>query len=899
MLGATRANGIPTVKHRVISRKRVGGLLSYSLTKPLTVISAPAGYGKTLAVLSQLPRLNHFECVWLNITQRMNDAQQLVDALCNALTEQLLESSVCQALRAQLLTQEGHTPMHRLQSLFDVIEANCSDCDKERANVLLVLDDYHHIEENTVHELLNYLVDELPIYIRVLLIARNRPPLAERYLNSSSECTYLSQEHLQFDLDESVDFVQNVIHVNLERDQIQLIHQQAQGWPLGIQLIAIQWQLSKSMQNGALDDGDFAGVTAHLFENHVLSQLSLELRQVMVELAHLQSFSADLVSYIYGNEMGNRVINTIEQENLFYSRSGIGNTSYRFHDLFKEFLIAKTSGGAIAIFEQAAQWFLQKNDFHLAIHYLLKGQEFDQAAKVIGHYGDQLYRRGEIHTLKTWLDALPSEVKEAYPGLLILSCWTIADVEKPALCPIILDQLDRYFTKEEARPGFTETNQWRQLKVDHSLIKAFIDLICVDFDESIECTTPAIDQIQRFSLAGAGRAYLLLGQNRYFLGEHGQAMLDTERAIHLAKQEKNPYVMIVGVAYLFFLYPIAGKIDEFLQAGHEVMTWLEENGFKDLPMAKIVLFFLADIYREKNELDKSFELLGEGLSYFQGDIPIFQQIALQLTYLRYLFSIGEYEKAIAVVERVKELTPRVLFKGKKSLWTFAQPSADTLRCAVLIAQGKVEETRYILSQLKEQFIGEEEFIWESERVLLARLLLSVGDTQGALQIAASVKSNAVAGKRLLHELQCQLIEAVAWYSQGREEEAMDQFLEALERGLHCNYRRLFLDNEKMLAPLLEQAQNQPRAKACVELLWQSKTESNSTKERGDAQLKLSSLTRREMAVISLLAEGDSNKKIAQKLNIAPETAKKFVNNILKKLQMRNRTEAALFYNNSH
>lgn len=51
------------------------------------------------------------------------------------------------------------------------------------------------------------------------------------------------------------------------------------------------------------------------------------------------------------------------------------------------------------------------------------------------------------------------------------------------------------------------------------------------------------------------------------------------------------------------------------------------------------------------------------------------------------------------------------------------------------------------------------------------------------------------------------------------------------------------------------------------------------------------LTRRETEILSLLAEGLSNKEIAARIYIAPVTVKKHLQNIFKKLDARNRLEA--------
>jgi DNA-binding NarL/FixJ family response regulator len=53
------------------------------------------------------------------------------------------------------------------------------------------------------------------------------------------------------------------------------------------------------------------------------------------------------------------------------------------------------------------------------------------------------------------------------------------------------------------------------------------------------------------------------------------------------------------------------------------------------------------------------------------------------------------------------------------------------------------------------------------------------------------------------------------------------------------------------------------------------------------------LTRRELEVLRCLAEGNSNRKIADRLDIAFETAKEHVQNLLAKLGVSDRTQAAV------
>jgi DNA-binding NarL/FixJ family response regulator len=55
---------------------------------------------------------------------------------------------------------------------------------------------------------------------------------------------------------------------------------------------------------------------------------------------------------------------------------------------------------------------------------------------------------------------------------------------------------------------------------------------------------------------------------------------------------------------------------------------------------------------------------------------------------------------------------------------------------------------------------------------------------------------------------------------------------------------------------------------------------------------ISALTRRELEIIELVDQGHSNKEIARRLRIGPATVKNHVHNVLEKLHVRRRAEAA-------
>jgi len=65
-------------------------------------------------------------------------------------------------------------------------------------------------------------------------------------------------------------------------------------------------------------------------------------------------------------------------------------------------------------------------------------------------------------------------------------------------------------------------------------------------------------------------------------------------------------------------------------------------------------------------------------------------------------------------------------------------------------------------------------------------------------------------------------------------------------------------------------------------------------DRDTDAVKIESLTRRELEVLKNLSYGMYNKEIAEKLNISERTVKNHISNIFKKIEVTDRTQAAVF-----
>ena len=66
-----------------------------------------------------------------------------------------------------------------------------------------------------------------------------------------------------------------------------------------------------------------------------------------------------------------------------------------------------------------------------------------------------------------------------------------------------------------------------------------------------------------------------------------------------------------------------------------------------------------------------------------------------------------------------------------------------------------------------------------------------------------------------------------------------------------------------------------------------------SENKSDSQDVFADLTAREEQILESVSRGLSNKEIGRELNITEKTVKHYVTNVLQKLQVRNRVEAAL------
>ncbi len=126
--------------------------------------------------------------------------------------------------------------------------------------------------------------------------------------------------------------------------------------------------------------------------------------------------------------------------------------------------------------------------------------------------------------------------------------------------------------------------------------------------------------------------------------------------------------------------------------------------------------------------------------------------------------------------------------------------------------------------------------------------------------------------------------------------ANDAFLEESVRAGASGYVLKQVGNEELIRAI--------RAAYQGEMAFDTKTTSQMVNqfkqmEKAVEEIALSNLSQREIEVMTLVADGESNKEIGRKLNLSEITVRNYVSNILSKLQLRNRIEIATYAMTHH
>jgi len=918
---------VPPTRAELVHRPGLIEQLNNGLDRKLTLISAPAGFGKTTLVSEWVENLwnnNEIEnqtikVAWLSLDQDDNDPVRFLTYFIATLKR--IEGIEADLGQGALNLLQSPQPPSANTILISLINDLAVIPDK----IIFVLDDYHLIESDEIHQTLVFLLENLPPRLHLVIATRQDPPLSLGRLRARNQLTELRAADLRFSFSEVADFLNQVMCLNLSPEDIAELETRTEGWIAGLQLAAISIQ-GRENHTGFIKS--FTGgnhlVLDFLIEE-VLGQLPESIQNFLLQTAVLDRLTGSLCDATICQENSQETLEMLDHANLFIISLDTEQRWYRYHHLFADLLhrrLRQTQPDQIpTLCRRASEWYEQNGFPDKAIEYAMRGKDFEQAAHWIENAIETLwvqrvdtkFRRwlGEVPIvpcvsglwredtkLRRWLDELPTELIFSKPQLCIFHArhlylnGQLEEAEQRLQAAELAlghstDRTSENSPIEDRQPPDTDTMRLlgRVAAVRADLVSARGDL-----QRLVQYARQALEFLPKNDLSWRISAMLSLGDVYDFTGDVPSAYQTRVEALEVSKASGNAYLILFANLNLVVTLREMGRLQRAQEICQQQEELVNKIGLSQTVTVGYLYILWGEILAEKNELDRALQLAIKGAELTERgkDVVLLSRGYLYL--MRVLFSRKDMDYAEEIIQKMN----MVALESDVPLWISNQIKAWQAR--IWLEQDKLEAASQWAREFDVNVDGELPPLHDFEYVILARILIAQERFDETFKLLQRLFEAAKAGERTSKMIEILILQALAFQASGGKELAMIKLEQALTLAQPGGFIRIFVEEGPPMARLLYEALSQGIVIEYAQQLLAAfpvtePEETASTKPEVDQSGLIEPLSEREIEVLQFLAKGLTNQVIATRLFLSVHTVKTHTRNIYSKLGVNNRTQA--------
>jgi LuxR family maltose regulon positive regulatory protein len=912
---------IPRPHPALVHRPHLIDRLEAGLTGRLTLVSAPAGYGKTTLVSDWIygrgERTPPLRVAWLSLDAYDNDLANFLTYLIAAL--QLIDESIGAELKA-IVGESQAPPESLLARLVHEIEVATWENSEDRAFVL-VLDDYHLIKERAVHHALRFLIDHLPPPSRgglhTLIAGRTDPPLPISRLRVQGQVTEIRSTDLRFSVEEATALLNERMGLDLSPVDVAALDARTEGWVASLQLAAMSLRGREDKHAFiAAFSGSHRYVLDYLMDEVMARQppgLHTFLRQTSV----LDRFCAPLCDAALGISSSREVLRQLEDDNLFLIPLDDERRWYRYHHLFAGFLAQslreREPDRVPGLHRRASRWYEAEGAMDDATEHALAAGDLERATRLVDQIAALLVVRRNPYALLRWIDRLPSDLCQSYPMLCVWHAWALLFVgQLDAVEPVLqIAESHRDRIPHLPIPGYATT------------IRAYLANQRGDLSKAIDLSEQALEQmsdssLDRITLIFRGAAIIWLGVNHRHLGNLDRARQLFVQATSINLEAGNIYAALATKAQLADMALVQGQLHQavghYRQGLQMAQEWADQEGKGSgaVLAASELHLGLGTVLYQRNDLAGAAPHIHRAVEL--GELGGAWERMYGYRMLAYLKQAEqEYATAHDLLQRACAIRDTL---SVRQLNIATEPGLEQLR--ILLARAQ-PDMAHLLTDVAERidaggwrpgddvdFGSPEDYAHESDYSDLARSLIALGRAGEAMPLLERLLEAARSMERQGDAIRYLGLQALAFHALGDISSARASLGQALPLAKPEGYVRIFVDEGAPMAELLRAFSDQlsavsshpsvvGREQSAARQVYVDKLLAAFGAPARDRAIPPSPivepLSARELEVLRLMTEGDKFAIIAERLFISLNTVRHHTRNIYGKLGAHSRAQA--------
>lgn len=892
---------IPQIRPNLVSRLRLNSRLEEGMDGKLTLVCAPAGYGKTTLVSAWVEQTDR-PVAWLSLGEGENDPNRFLAYFVASL--QAIKANIGEGALGVLQSPQPPAFEMALTALINEIAAI-------QTSFALVLDDYHLITAQPVFEILAFLLNHLPGQMHLVLIGRVDPPLPLSRLRARGQMTEIRSDELRFTEAEATAFLNDLTGLDLAPEEIIALEARTEGWVTGLQLAALSLQ-------GRENKGEFIDAfsgTHHYIIDYLVDEVIARQDEItqtfMRRTSILDSFSAPLCDAVLETSNSQGILRLLEEANLFLVPLDDNRRWYRYHHLFADFLnqrLRERDHKHIPeLHQRASKWHEKHGLVEEAAKHALAANDFRLAACLIKDLVEVLWERGEPTSILEWLERLPNEHISSRPDLCIFHAWALFMNGQNEAAEGRLQEAEKAL--DSLTEGDCEVSQedqeWlgelarREQRGRVAAVRASIAFRQGDAPGIFHYSNQALEYLPETSSIWRCMAGMVLGMAQDLSGDTTGASRTLFEAVEMSKASGNIYLILSASLHLGSVMITQGRLRQVHKLCQDLIQLAEERRVLHTEMAGCLYDELGSVLCEWNDLDGGMSHLKKGAELSEQGFDVGVLGYSYLTSIRALYTQRDLARAEEIIQKMEKM------ERDSDVPPWYTSPKEAWKARLLLLKGDLDAVSYWVQERGLDADGELLFMREEEFIILARILFAEGKLEKSLDLLKRLLLEAEKGGRIAIVAQILMIQSLVHQEKGQFGIALTQLERALSLTKPGGYIRLYIDEGEPMRMLLHQAASHgifPTYVAKLLAAFQAegqngnyplKESRHTTAQPMYLHKMADQLSTRELAVLKLLTTELTGPEIARELTVSINTMRTHTKNIYSKLDVNNRRAAVL------